>query len=74
MLVLDAAAGEASILAHTHFVIEGVQSRVGARILGGKDRESILASRGKNLPAGSIVILQSRQRFPNGVRVTLQAS
>jgi alpha-2-macroglobulin len=71
MLVLDAAADQASVLAHTHFVIEGVQSRVGARILGGKDRESILASRGKNLPAGSIVIVQARQRFPNGARVTL---
>ena len=71
MLVLDAPADEASIVAHTHFVVEGVQSRVGARILTGKDRETILASRGKNLPEGPIVILQARQRFPNGARVTL---
>jgi alpha-2-macroglobulin len=71
LLVLDAAPDEASVLAHTHFAIEGVQSRVGARIVAGKDREAILASRGKNLPPGPIVILQARQRFPNGARVTL---
>src|SRR5262249_541065 len=71
LLVLDAPVDQASMLAHTHFAIEGVQSRVGARIVAGKDRESILASRGKSLPQGSIVILQARQRFPNGARGTL---
>lgn len=71
MLVLDAPADEASVLAHAHFVIEGVRSRVGARLLAGPDREAILASRGKSLPAGPIVVLQARQRFPSGARVTL---
>jgi uncharacterized protein YfaS (alpha-2-macroglobulin family) len=71
MLVLDAPADEAGVLAHTHFVVEGVASRVGARIVTGKDREAILASRGKALPPGPIVVLQARQRFPSGARVTL---
>jgi len=71
LLVLDAPADEASVLAHTHFVVEGLASRVGARIVTGADRQAILASRGKTLPAGPMLVLQARQRFPSGARVTL---
>jgi uncharacterized protein YfaS (alpha-2-macroglobulin family) len=71
MLVLDAPADETTVLAHTHFVIEGLASQVGARLVTGADRRAILASRGKALPVGPVVIVQARQRFPNGARVTL---
>jgi uncharacterized protein YfaS (alpha-2-macroglobulin family) len=71
MLALDAPADEGTVLAHAHFVIEGVASRVGARLVTGKDREAILASRGQSLPTGPMLVLQARQRFPSGARVTL---
>ena len=35
LLVLDASVDQATILAHAHFVVEGVVSRVGARLGGG---------------------------------------
>jgi uncharacterized protein YfaS (alpha-2-macroglobulin family) len=71
LLVLDAPVDERSLLAHAYFVVEGVASRVGARLVTGKDREAILASRGTGLPKAPIVILQARQRFPSGANVAL---
>src|SRR5713101_4909769 len=71
MLVLDAPVDTTTVLAHTHFVVEGLASQVGVRLVTGADRAAILASRGKALPEGPIVVLQARQRFPNGARVTL---
>jgi hypothetical protein len=71
VLVLDAPVDDATVVAHTRFVIEGLASQVGARLVTGPDRQAILASRGKALPSGPIVVVQARQRFPNGARVTL---
>jgi len=71
VLVLDAPVDEATVVTHAHFVIEGLASRVGARLVGGADRQAILASRGTALPSAPIVVVQARQRFPSGARVTL---
>ena len=71
VLILDAEPDPASILEHAGFSVEAMPQTIGATIMSGADRETLLkrfASLTANKPA---VILQARQRFPNNTAVTL---
>jgi hypothetical protein len=71
VLVLDGAASEASILAHAAFAVEGLPGRVGVRLVEGAARRQVVARALYEPPAGPVVVLQARQRFPAGARVRL---
>jgi len=71
VLVLDTDADPESILEHASFSVEGMPQKIGVTIMSGDDRE-ILLKRFENLTAKKeVVILQSKQRFPNNTAVTL---
>ena len=71
VLVLDADPDPESILEHASFSVEGMPQKIGVTIMSGDDRE-ILLKRFENLTAKKpVVILQSKQRFPNNTAVTL---
>jgi len=71
VLRLDAQPTEASVLEHVSFAVEGLAERVGARLLTGEAREAILKARFRRPPAGPLLVLQARQRFPSGSMVKL---
>ena len=71
VLVLDGEATETSVLAHAYFAVEGVTERVGVRVLAGEARETILRHIRREHFAGPTIVLQARQRFPNGTKVSL---
>ena len=72
VLVLDARVTEVSVLQKAGFSVEGLRERVGVRILSGAVRDTILAARyGDTSRPEHLLVLQARQRFPNGRRVTL---
>ena len=71
VLVLDTEPDPASILEHAGFSVEGMPQRIGATIMSGADRATLM-KRFENLTAKKpVVILQARQRFPNNTAVTL---
>lgn len=70
VLQLDAEPDETSVLEHAWFSVEGIQERVGIRLLHGQAREQILKAVGLRR-ARPVVILQATQRFPNAAKVSL---
>jgi alpha-2-macroglobulin len=72
VLLLDAAASEDSVVSNVSCVIEGIQERVGVRILMGEEQEKIMKIGGlrryKDMPR---VVLECRRSFPNNARVSL---
>ncbi|HEY7534490.1 MAG TPA: MG2 domain-containing protein, partial [Thermodesulfobacteriota bacterium] len=71
VLTLDARTDESSILSNVYFSIEGINERVGARIIKGNERERILKSVGYRNDNSMRVLIQSKQRFPNKSAVSL---
>jgi len=71
VLTLDAKTNENSILTKVFFSIEGINERVGVRIIKGNEREKILKSIGYRDDNTLRVLLQSKQRFPNNSVVRL---
>lgn len=79
ILTLDTQPDRKSILENATFFVEGIASAVGVRLIEGKIRENILESRGylrkKETPAVKpdppIILLQSKQRFPNSAGIRL---
>jgi len=72
LLELDGDATDASILEHASFAVEGIASRVGARIVTGKERDDIIKTeyRYHDEPE-HLVLLQARQNLPAGTRINL---
>ena len=70
ILKLDAEAGEESILANVFCSIEGIQEKVGVRLIQGEGKERLSREqyRLKNVPH---VLVQCRQSFPNHAVVKL---
>ncbi|HMK49529.1 MAG TPA: MG2 domain-containing protein, partial [Thermodesulfovibrionales bacterium] len=72
VLALDAEPVEESILQHVTCSIEGINERVGVRILNGEERDRILKinryRRYKDMPS---LVVQCRQVFPGSARVNL---
>ncbi|HTR61458.1 MAG TPA: MG2 domain-containing protein, partial [Candidatus Binataceae bacterium] len=71
VLMLDTPADEASVVQNTTFSVEGIAERVGVSMISPADR-AILAKRfARAIDKRPFVILQARQHFPNGAKVTL---
>ena len=72
ILLLDAEATEDSVLANVSCSVEGINERVGVKIVKGEERENIirnnLDSSNKDQPA---VIVQCRQNFPSDSNIRL---
>ena len=66
---------ESSVVSNAWFSVEGISERVGARIIAGQDREAILESvypaRYRSRRPDHVLLVQSKQRFPAGSKVTL---
>ena len=73
LLVLDAAPTPESLERHVGFSVEGLPQRVGARVVTGAPRNAIVRTRYPrgSAPGPHVVVLQPRQRLPNGARVSL---
>ena len=71
VLSLDAEPTEASVLAHAWFRIAGISERVGVRLVTGENRDAILKTFWRGTFSGPVIVLQSRQRFPNDAKVSL---
>jgi uncharacterized protein YfaS (alpha-2-macroglobulin family) len=71
VLILDAEPDPASILDHAGFSVEGMPQTIGATIMDGADRETLLKRFAHLTAKQTVVILQARQRFPNNTAVTL---
>jgi len=71
LLVLDTEADEPSILEHAGFSVEGVTQRIGATLMNGANRDTVLKRFEKLTSKRPIVILQAKQRFPNNAAVSL---
>ena len=71
VLGLDGEVDQPSILEQAYFQVDGIDSRIGVRILEGDERKAVL----KNLPASkklkSSLVVQARQRFPVESKVNL---
>ena len=71
-VVLDTDATEESILSHVWFSIEGIQERVSINILTGETRDTLFKTLPRWLTSqGPVVLLQAKQRFPHGAKVSL---
>ncbi|MEE9910928.1 MAG: alpha-2-macroglobulin [Deltaproteobacteria bacterium] len=80
ILTLDAEPDIASVAEHVTFLVSGIASPIGIRIIEGKTREKILEAnavrsgrRGRttNKKESPIILIQSKQRFPNNTPVRL---
>jgi len=71
VLILDTPADEASVVENTTFSVEGITERVGVSIVSPTER-TILAKRFERIiDKHPFAIVQARQHFPNGAKVTL---
>ncbi|HSB80069.1 MAG TPA: MG2 domain-containing protein, partial [Candidatus Methylomirabilis sp.] len=71
LLVLDAEPTEASLLQNVSFSVEGIPERIGVKLITGKARQEIIQARYRDPIPEHILVLQARQRFPNGAKVNL---
>ena len=71
ILVLDAEPVEQTVLEHAEFAVHGMPQRVGARIIGGADRDLLLKRFDDFINHRPAVILQARQEFPDNADVKL---
>ncbi len=71
ILVLDGPVDEESILRHAQFLVDGLPTPIGARLVSPEQRAAILATQWRDFVSGPTLILQARQRFPNDTRVRL---
>lgn len=72
ILMLDVEPKEESVISNVYFSVEGINERVGVRILKGEEREKILKvsgrNRDKNIPK---IVIQAKQSFPNNSEIHL---
>ncbi|MEW6185615.1 MAG: MG2 domain-containing protein [Thermodesulfobacteriota bacterium] len=71
ILSLDAEADEKSVLERVYLTVQGIQERVGIRLIKGVERENLfkaLEIKGDKTP---YVVFQARQTFPTGSEVKL---
>lgn len=71
ILTLDAEADEASVVANVFFSVEGIRNRVGARIVAGDDRKTILRTRRYAKDDPLHLVIQAAQAFPPGAKIKL---
>lgn len=77
ILLLDCEPDLDSVRQHVFFSVDGIENNIGIKIIEGKLRQDILKSQGryafwiKEKQEGSIILIQSRQRFPSETNVSL---
>ena len=75
VLYLDAKTDESSVLANVWFSVEGINQRIGVKIIKGDEKEKILKSIGwdnnHNFQQDRALIIQCRQVFPSKAKVIL---
>ena len=73
VLTVDAEPDEASVIQNVSFSVEGIQDRVGIKLIAGREREQILKAlfRYRKPPALPMILIQSKQRFPSDAKVSL---
>ncbi|SFD70475.1 MG2 domain-containing protein [Massilia yuzhufengensis] len=72
LLALDAPATPASIEQHAWCRADGINEKIGVRLLAADERAALLAAwRGKRSPAAPLVALQCRRTLPGDTRLTL---
>jgi uncharacterized protein YfaS (alpha-2-macroglobulin family) len=73
ILTLDAEPDEASVIKSVFFSIEGIQDRVGIKIIEGKEKKEIMNARFqyRKPPPLPMILIQSKQRFPSEAKVSL---
>jgi len=71
VLMLDTPADDASVVQNTTFSVEGIAERVGASMVSTADRDILAKRFERAIDKRPFVILQARQHFPNGAKVTL---
>jgi uncharacterized protein YfaS (alpha-2-macroglobulin family) len=73
ILQLDADTKEASVLKNAYFAVDGISSRIAARIISGNERKAIIQSEfryARRLPP-YLLLLQPKQKFPSDTDITL---
>ena len=73
ILHLNSEADEISVLENVYFAVDGIASRIGARIVTGKDRDAIIKSEYRyydKLPE-YLILIQARQNLPADTQLTL---
>ncbi len=71
VLILDTAVKESTILAHAGFAVEGMPQRISAKFPSPTDRQVILNRFKKMIDKRPVVILESKQRFPDKANISL---
>ncbi|MFH0976156.1 MAG: MG2 domain-containing protein [Spirochaetota bacterium] len=72
ILTLDAEPDADSVVKNVYFSVEGIQDHIGVKIIDGKDRSEILKSQYRHRrQQASVILLQCRQNFPSGAKVSL---
>lgn len=71
ILFLDAPADAASVVAHASFAVEGLPARVEARLVEGERRAAIAKSVGRKANEPNLLVIEGKQSFPNGAKVSL---
>jgi uncharacterized protein YfaS (alpha-2-macroglobulin family) len=72
VLFVDAVPVEATVLANASFAVEGIPQRVESRLVVGARRDELLKTLGGQAKdAKHVVVLEAKQRFPNGAKVSL---
>ncbi len=71
VLVLDAEADVASVLANAGFSVQGMPERIGVKVVSGADRDLLLRHFKNFINNRPVLILQSKQSFPNATAVSL---
>ncbi len=73
ILTLDAEPINESVVQNVFFSVEGIQDRIGIKIVEGDKRKEILKARFRyrKPPPFPMILIQSKQRFPSGAKVSL---
>lgn len=71
VLGIDGEINQPSVLEHVYFRVDGIESRIGVRILSGPERATVLKHVSVQEQTTSTLVLQARQRFPAESTVSL---
>ncbi len=73
ILTLDAEPTNESVIQNVFFSVEGIQDRIGIKIIEGDQRKEILRARFqyRKPPPFPMILIQSKQRFPSDAKISL---
>lgn len=71
ILILDAQPLEQTVMEHVEFSVQGMPQRVGAAVMSGADRDTLLKRFAGFINHRPAIIVQARQAFPDGAKVKL---